>query len=317
MSLTNATSVTGTIHSKSGPPPYRVESIVDLAGVAFMLKAGDPRLEDIHLGGPSPTPQMDNLEGMVRAWDNHPEWLDFLDPSAPNHADKLLERDLYAHHWKRWLPDSGRVMDLGGGVGRFTTWLLKKGLDVEHVDPDLRSIWRALQHCVNLHHTNIERLGRVDFHWTTGERLPELPAVDAVIAAEVLCYVEEPKTVLQQIKRVLKPGGLLLASVEARWGWASSLDVAPDTLKALLSNGVVHVPGDRWINTYSEENLRELFCDWEILYLMPTHYIPSGPYEAVAGELNLIEVIDLEAQLRARPATTHQNRAWMLVARPR
>jgi SAM-dependent methyltransferase len=170
---------------------------------------------------------------------------------------------------------------------------------------------------VNLQRVNGSSLGKVDFHWTTGEKLPEVQPVDAVIAAEVLCYVENPAAVLHEVRRVLKPGGLILASVEARWGWAASLDVAPDTLQALLSDGVVHVAGDRWIKTFSEETLRELFQDWEILYLMPTHYIPSGPYEAVAGELTLTEIIDLEAQLRARPATTHQNRAWMLVARPR
>jgi len=316
MSLANATSTNRDLAPISGVSPYSIDSISDLAGVAIMLEAGDPRLELIHRGGPSPTPQMDNLEGMVRAWDDHPEWLDFLDRSAPNHLDKILERDLYAHHWKRWIPKQGRVMDLGGGVGRFTTWLLERGLDVEHVDPDLRSIWRALQHCVNLKEKNHE-LGRVDFHWTTGERLPDVSKVNAVIAAEVLCYVEDPKSVLNEVKRVLAPDGLLLCSVEARWGWAASLDVAPSTLRALLSDGVVHVPGDRWIQTFSEENLRELFDEWDILYLMPTHYIPSGPYEAAAGTLKLSEIIDLEAQMRARPATTHQNRAWMLVARPR
>ena len=146
MSLANATSTNRDISKINGVSPYDIDTISDLAGVAIMLEAGDPRLELIHRGGKSPTPQMDNLEGMVRAWDDHPEWLDFLDRSAPNHLDKLLERDLYTHHWNRWLPDQGRVMDLGGGVGRFTTWLLERGLDVEHVDPDLRSIWRALQH---------------------------------------------------------------------------------------------------------------------------------------------------------------------------
>jgi SAM-dependent methyltransferase len=317
MSLSNATSLSGPISPIEGNSPYRIECINCLAGVAFKLKAGDPRLEAIHLGEPSPTPQMDNLEGMVRAWDENPEWLDFLDPTAPNHSDKLLERDLYMHHWKQWLPTHGRVMDLGGGVGRFTTWLLERGLDVEHIDPDLRSIWRALQHCVNLQQSNSAELGRVDFHWTTGEKLPNVEPVDTVIAAEVLCYVEDPEAVLQEVKRILKPGGVFLSSVEARWGWAASLDVAPGTLKALLSDGVVHVAGDRWIQTFSEEKLRELFKEWDILYLMPTHYIPSGPYEAAGGELNLIEIIDLEAQLRSRPATTHQNRAWMIVARPK
>ena len=309
MSLKDATCQFRPLPQLPEGPPYPAASLEEWAGVPFDLPPGDPRLLDLHHGGESSSPPMDNLEGMVAAWEDHPEWLDFIDPSAPNYREKMLERDLYLTHWRRWLPKSGRMMDLGGGVGRFATHLLDEGFDVELVDPDLRSLWRAMQHCAG-------RPGRLDLHWTTGERLPDVAPLDGVIAAEVLCYVEDPKATLDGIAKLLKPEGLLFGSVEARWGWASSLDVAAGTLKALLENGVVHVPHDRWIQTYTEESLRELLDGWEILYLIPTHYIPSGPFEAAAGELSLMEIFDLEAQLRSRGQTTHQHRAWMFVARP-
>ena len=50
---------------------------------------------------------------------------------------------------------------------RFAAALLDRGLDVEVVDPDLRSLWRALQHAV-------DRPGRIDLHWSTGEALPDV-----------------------------------------------------------------------------------------------------------------------------------------------
>ncbi len=273
------------------------------------MPPADPRLSAIHAGGPSPSDPMDNLEGLVAAWIEHPEWLDFLDPSAPNHRDKMLERALYLHHWD--LPSEGRVLDLGGGCGRFAAAMLDRGLDVEVVDPDLRSLWRTLQHAAG-------RPGRVDLHWSTGELLPDIEPVDAVIAAEVLCYVEDPRRVLQNIRRVLLPGGRLFASVEARYGWAMSLDVRSGTLEALVTDGVVHVPGDMWVQTFTQEDLVDLFGDdWQIEELIPTHYIPSGPFEAAAGELELDQVLAAEANLRDDPVTRQWNRARMLVARPR
>ena len=248
--------------------------------------------------------------GVARAWSEHPEWLDFLSPDAPNFEDKRLERDLYLRWWGPWLPRAGqRVLDLGGGVGRFTTWAMDAGCHVELVDPDLRSLWRALQHAAG-------RPGRLDLHWSTGEALPALAPVQAVIAAEVLCYAEDPAAILSNLRRVLAPGGALLMSVEARWGWASSLDVAPGTLGALLDDGVVHVPGDRWIRTYTEAELRAALAGWSIERLVPTHYVPSGPFEAAAGPLSLDQTLALEARLRAHPVCGALNRAWLVVARP-
>ena len=309
LSLSDARVLDGETPDLPDGPLYRCTELSPWSGRAFWMPPGDPRLSEIHAGGPSPCDAMDNLSGLVEAWVEHPEWIDFLDPSAPNHADKMLERALYLHHWD--LPAEGRVLDLGGGCGRFAAALLDRGLDVEVVDPDLRSLWRTLQHAAG-------RPGRVDLHWTTGEHLPEIEPVDAVVAAEVLCYVEDPARILENIRRVLRPNGSLFASVEARYGWAMGLDVRAGTLEALVSDGVVHVPGDMWVRTYTEDDLVDLLGDaWEIESVVPTHYIPSGPFESAAGELELDQVIAAEERLRANPVTRPLNRAWMLVARPR
>jgi len=313
MSLATAWIPGGDLPPLDGKGPFAGEALLPWAGAAFEMIPGDPRLLGLRDGGDAPTAPLDNLVGMTRAWSDHPEWIDFLDPGAPNHEDKLLERSLYLHWWAEHLPTEGqRVLDLGGGVGRFSVALMDRGCEVELVDPDLRSLWRALQHGAG-------RPGKLDLHWSTGEALPSLAPVDCAVAAEVLCYTEDPAAALARVREVLKPGGTLLCSVEARWGWAAALDAAAGTLSALLEDGIVHVPGDRWIRTYTEDELRGLLeaAGFEITMLMSTHYVLSGPFELAGGELALPELLAMEARLRDHPVTAPLNRAWIAVARRR
>ena len=94
-----------------------------------------------------------------------------------------LERAMYLRRWREHLPPGSRVLDLGGGVGRFSLWLLEQGCEVELVDPDLRSLWRAVRSAGQLD------TGRLDVHWSTGEHLPELAPVDVRNA-----YVHGPQS---------------------------------------------------------------------------------------------------------------------------
>ena len=282
---------------------------------AFWLTPTDPRLRALHAGGRAPTPQLDNVAGNVAAWEDWPEAMDYLDPESSLHRQKLLERALYEDRWSPHVAAGARVLDLGCGIGRFSTWLLGRGCEVESVDPDLRCLRALVRHAAAL---DPARGGRLAVHWSTGETLPDLAPVDLVVAAEVLCYVEDPARVLANLKRLLKPGGKLLMSVEARWGWALAYDSPAEMLPALLGDGVVHVEGDRWVRTFEEADLRALLADngWDVRELTPTHYIPSGPFDDAAGTLSVQEVLAWEARLRAHPVTRAWNRAWLVVATP-
>ncbi len=290
-------------------PPYSCAELDAWRGCRFELNPGDPRLLDIHRGGPAPIAAFDNLVGAVRGWTEYPEWMDFLRAKSPNYAVKQAELALYMDRWADWIPPGCRVLDLGGGIGRFTQPVLDLGCAVELVDPDLRSLWAALDHAVG-------RPGRLDLHWTTAELLPVVPPVDVVVLAEVLCYVADPMAALASARTLLAPGGVILASVESRWGWAMSPDVAAGTLDAFIDDGVIHVPGDRWVQTYTESDVRELFTGFEIVEIVPSHYVLSGPFEHAAQcPLDLEVVRTQEAALRAHPVAASLNRAWSVVAR--
>ena len=59
-----------------------------------------------------------------------------------------LDRDLYhrlewdetTHFLTQHLPDAGRVLDVGGGAGRYSVWLADRGYDVVLVDPSERQV---------------------------------------------------------------------------------------------------------------------------------------------------------------------------------
>lgn len=290
-------------------PPYPCAALTAWTDFDIDLPPGDPRLRAIDRGAEEPSPALANLVGARRAWEEHPEYMDFLDPESPVHRKKRLERDLYLAWWGTELRPGARVLDLGGGIGRFTQHCLDLGCEVELVDPDLRSLRCALRHAAG-------RRGRLDVHWTTGERLPDLAPVDVVIASELLNYVEDPARVVANVRRVLKPGGAFLFSVEARWGWAMAVDAVAGTLPAWFeAAGIVHRAGDLWVRTYTREAIAALLTGWSVERLVPTHYVMSGPFEQVAGPLDLPGLLDAESRLREHPIAGPLNRAWTGIAR--
>ena len=246
--------------------------------------------------------------GAARAWDAYPEWMDYLRPDSPNHRQKLLERACYLRFWAAEIRPGSRVLDLGGGIGRFATWCLDLGCEVELVDLDERALAAARAHAAG-------RPGRLRTHHAGVERLPELAPVDTVIAAEILCYVADPAVVLAGARRLLRRGGALLASVEGRWGWAAAADAPAGQLGALLGTGIVSVPGDRFVHTYTSEGFRELLAGWEVEQLVPSHYLFGGPFEGVAGEIDEIALFAAEDRFRAHPELSPLGRALLAVAR--
>ena len=312
MSLASARALDAPLPPLPAGPPYAAADLAPWAGQEFWLPPGDPRLVGLFHGEPAPTPPLENLAGAHMAWQDHPAYMDYLDPSSPNHDAKMVERAIYLHIWAEHLPAGPLVvLDAGAGVGRHTTWFLDRGDTVYAVDPDLRSLWRLVW-------ASAGRPGRLDVAWSTAERLPTWPKVDVVVASELLCYCEDPEAVVDGLAAALKPGGLLLASVEARWGWAFSMDAPAGTLDAWMGDGIVHVPGDRWVRTFEAEDFRALLSRrFDLALLEPAHYGLSGAFEATAGPLDVEAALALEARCRAHPRAAWLNRAWMVVGRAR
>lgn len=109
-----------------------------------------------------------------------------------------------------YLPAGSKVLDIGCGPAVYTLELLNRGLEVWGVDPaeDMISIAK-------------ERFRNSDkAHFSVGivEKMPfQNNFFDAIIAAGLFEYLDDKKSAMDEIKRVLIPGGMLISTFPYFW----------------------------------------------------------------------------------------------------
>jgi arsenite methyltransferase len=108
------------------------------------------------------------------------------------------------------LPVGARVIDLGCGTGATLNWLSAQG-------------YRAVGLDASFARANLSRQNQRNALQGLGERLPFAKgSISAVIAECVLSITRGPETCLQEIRRVLAPGGwLAINDLYAREGGAA------------------------------------------------------------------------------------------------
>jgi SAM-dependent methyltransferase len=114
----------------------------------------------------------------------------------------------------------GCVLNVGIGAGQFERYGIERGLIVSSLDPDDDAV-RALRESLSL--GDRARTGRI-------EAIPfDDHSFDVVVASEVLEHLEdsELEPALDEVRRVLKPGGCFLGSVPAREDLELSQTVCP------------------------------------------------------------------------------------------
>ena len=138
---------------------------------------------------------------------------------------------------RRWrasaLPElRGVVLDLGAG----------SGIAADHLASGVA--WLALEP-----RRRIEPALRARLERRSGSRLLTAPAeaiplesgsVDAVIASTVLCSVRDPARALEEVRRVLRPGGRLVFFEHVageRGSWTSVLQAVYAPLSRLIDHG--------------------------------------------------------------------------------
>lgn len=116
----------------------------------------------------------------------------------------------------RYLPPAGRVLDLGCAFG-YGTRLLARSHEAYGADASPRYIARARRAAPS-----------IPFTLAPAERLPYADGFfDGVLLLDMLEHVRRERPVLDEVYRVLKPGGTLVVSVPHRGAlaWLDSLNI--------------------------------------------------------------------------------------------
>jgi SAM-dependent methyltransferase len=285
----------------------------------------------VHLAAPDWLRQLEggpaevlwNLRGIAKGWRDHPRSMDFLRPDSPNFAWKHLQTRIYFEALASELPgpEEGplHILDAACGIGRMLVPLAGAGHQLTGVDACLESLQAAAAHASGL-------ATQVQLTWDDIATTPlAADTFDRVLALELLCYLPNPSSTLARLAAALKPGGTLIASVEA---WPGALLSWPERPPpSTVAKGCVErnfsAEDDLWVHPMEASELAAILqsADLEVLRLEPVHFFADGP---LADHVDLDrlgqavyddQLIEWERGLRADPALAGLSRAWLTVAR--
>jgi 2-polyprenyl-6-hydroxyphenyl methylase / 3-demethylubiquinone-9 3-methyltransferase len=157
-------------------------------------------------------------------WDGSQRFLRLLHNLVPA---RLKHFDRIVGSWR-----DKTVLDLGCGGGFMSEALARKGANVIGADPSEAAIAAAQDHA--------RQQGlAIDYKVGSGENIP-LPdhSVDCVVCVDVLEHVAQLDRVFDEVRRVLRPGGIFLFDTINRTGLAALVIVhLGETVFRLLPRG--------------------------------------------------------------------------------
>ncbi|MEZ4735259.1 MAG: methyltransferase domain-containing protein [Caldilineaceae bacterium] len=159
-------------------------------------------------------------------------------------------RDQRMHHLLKFanLPKNLRVMDLGTGTGRLALLLAEEGAS-EVVGVDISPAMLEMAEYLRLS-SAIPAASRVSFRLAAAQRMPfRSESFDAVICRLVLNHTHKPEHIVQELTRLLKPGGILILA---------ELLGADDSVKRATQNTIEARRNASHVAALSAEQYRKL-----------------------------------------------------------
>ncbi|MFA5802762.1 MAG: class I SAM-dependent methyltransferase [Thermoleophilia bacterium] len=162
----------------------------------------------------------------------------------------------------RLIMKGSEVLELGVATGYFSRYLSQvAGCQVDGVEIDAAMAREAEPWCRNLLVADLDEIRLAD-HFSPG-------AYDAVVCADVLEHLAQPEDVLEQLKGLLKPGGVVVMSVPniAYAGLVLSLMAGEFEYR---SEGILDRTHRRF---YTRQSLLEMIdgAGYEVMSLEPVH----------------------------------------------
>jgi ubiquinone/menaquinone biosynthesis C-methylase UbiE len=150
-------------------------------------------------------------------------------------CDSIIERAIDEYLPKGTL----RILDAGAGTGRFSVPLLKRGHSVVLTELSLEMLKKA--------ETKLKKYPAAEFVKSSVTNMAEFKdaSFDAVIMINaILDYCGDHERALQEAKRVLKKGGVLIATVNNRFAYCTAHELKEEDYDLFRKN---MASGDRYI----------------------------------------------------------------------
>lgn len=159
-------------------------------------------------------------------------------------------------NWVRPLKSDSKVMDLGSGHGGAMQTIVQRfGCSVQGINISEEQNAMNLEECKRLGISDKVEIGLGNIE----EGLPEewTESFDAVFSSEVLCHIGDKEAALKHVKRVLKPGGVLVFS-----DIMGADDATEEQLKAFTDRNATTKMGrpKTYIQTFKDVGLK--YISW-------------------------------------------------------
>jgi ubiquinone/menaquinone biosynthesis C-methylase UbiE len=237
-----------------------------------------------------------------------------------------LYRRVSWEHAKPLLPrERSRILDIGGGTGIWAVKLAKSGHDVVCADLSHRMVDVARAAVEAARVSDRVTCARSDMQDLKEFGAAEFAAVWA--QGDPLSYVPDPNLSLKNVARVLRPGGLFVASVDNRYAaidhFLEKRDVAG--LEAFLRSGsdewLADRPEERFpVHFFTPDELRKVFDrrGFDVLSIIGKTVLPFRRHEKLLEDpKEFHRLLGLELTLNREPALLGQAGHLEIAARLR
>jgi len=146
-------------------------------------------------------------------------------------------KEALAWIWELELNPNARVLEVGCGAGLITIALARSGYIVDALDPATTMIQMTRDHAAD---QGVQ--DRIHTHSADVHALPfEAQTFDLVIAIGVIPWLHSERVALQEMQRVLKPGGCLLVTADNNARLSRILDPISSPLLSPFRQAAKHL----------------------------------------------------------------------------
>ncbi|MBU7027723.1 MAG: methyltransferase domain-containing protein [Theionarchaea archaeon] len=161
---------------------------------------------------------------------------------------------------KRFLPESGVILDAGGGTGEWAIQLAELGYSIVLTDIS-RGMLRQARLKLEERNIHTVELKRADI--TNMSCLPDETFDMALVQGDPLSYCGDAEKAAKEVHRVLKPGCFCIASVDSMYSAVATFIASNrvDELEDFLRTQSASFRAGFTIHYFTPESLRKLFED--------------------------------------------------------